>query len=198
MERRKTELNLVVGINGTGKTTFISDEIVSKSQKSLVVTPDGAEWKHLPIIAPDELRTFTGSGRIIYENKETLELISKNFHGGNLILDDAMAYLTNQTPEIMRYIYIRRRQFGIDIYIVAHGLRQLPPQVFTFASYLILFNSTENFSVRKRELQPELFNRIELAQKNIAKIVSLGNPYYYEIMLLDPQIAAIYGTKTNR
>jgi hypothetical protein len=120
-------------------------------------------------------------------------LIKLNFYGGNLILDDAMAYLTNQTPEIMRYLYIRRRQFGIDLYIVAHGLRQLPPQVFTFASFLILFNSTENFSYRKRDLQPELFEKITTAQNRITQKVEAGNPYYYEFILLDPQIKAING-----
>jgi hypothetical protein len=183
-----------VGINGTGKTTFINDSIIKNySAKSLVVTPDSMEWRHLPIIPPDQIRTFTGAGRIIYENIGTIEEIAKNYHGGNLIFDDAMAYLSNQTPEIMRYIYIRRRQYGIDIYIVAHGLRQLPPQVFTFASYIILFNSTENFTYRKRELQPELFDKISAAQQRIAKKVSEGNPYYKEIILLDPQIKAING-----
>jgi hypothetical protein len=158
-----------------------------------VLTPDSVEWRHLPIIPTDQIRTFTGAGRIIYENTGTIEAIVKNYHGGNLIFDDAMAYLTNQTPEVMRYIYIRRRQYGIDIYIVAHGLRQLPPQVFTFASYLILFNSIENFSYRKRDMQPELFDRVQKAQQRISKKVLAGNPYYKEIILLDPQIQAING-----
>jgi hypothetical protein len=58
---------------------------------------------------------------------------------------------------------------------------------------MILFNSTENFTYRKRELQPELFNKISAAQQRIAKKVSEGNPYYKEIILLDPQIKAING-----
>lgn len=198
--RRKAELSLVVGINGTGKTTFMEKEVVQKASKALILTPDSAEWRHLPELQQSELRSFTGARRLIYEGPETLSLIEKNFYGGVLILDDAMAYLNEQTPKTMQYLYIRRRQFGIDIYIVAHGLRQLPPKVFTFASWLILFNSAENFTSRKRDLLAETYEKIITAQERIRKKVLSGNPYYHEILLLDAQIQATYEQqrKNNR
>lgn len=189
---RKTELNLVVGINGTGKTTWLRKNVVDKG-KSLVVTPDTSEWRHLPIVStPEEIRGMKGSARIIYEDTTTLETIQKSFSGGNLVLDDAMAYLNEQTPKIMQYLYIRRRQFGIDLYIVAHGLRQLPPKVFTFTSFLILFNSVENFSERKKELIPEIYDKVIEAQNRIRQKVAKGEPYYGEIILFDLQIKSMY------
>jgi hypothetical protein len=103
-----------------------------------------------------------------------------------------MAYLDEQTPGVLQYLYIRRRQFGIDLYIVAHGLRQLPPKCFTFGSWLVLFNTTENFSQRKKELLPDMYNRIIAAQESIAKEVVKGNPYHHEILLLDQQIKGLH------
>jgi len=190
--KRKTELTLIVGVNGTGKTTFIANKILTVGKKGLVVTPDGAEWRQLPLITKEQLRTFTGQARIIYEGPETLEAIKNNYSGGALILDDAMAYLNEQTPATLQYIYIRRRQYGVEIYIVAHGLRQLPPKCFTFASYLILFNTVENFSSRKKDIYPELYEKLINAQINIKKKVEAGDPYYHEIILIDEQIRSIW------
>lgn len=186
---RKTQLNLVVGINGTGKTTWIRDNVVCRGRKSLIVTPDSAEWRFLPLVnSPDEIRQLQGAARIIYEGKNTLQLIQDHFYGGALILDDAMAYLNEQTPRTMQYIYIRRRQFGIDLYIVAHGLRQLPPKCFTFGSFLIQFATTENFSARKKELEEETFNRILEAQRTLKKACEQGENYKFIITKLDPTI----------
>ena len=187
---RKTQLNLVVGINGTGKTTFLREKIV-RQHKALILTPDPMEWRHLPEVrTATEIRMMQGPARVIYQGPETLETIKGSFFGGILVLDDAMAYLTEQTPSTMQYLYIRRRQYGIDIYIVAHGLRQLPPKCFTFGSFLFLFATTENFSTRKRELQPELFQRIVDTQQHVNRQCEKGDPYCYKIILLDPSIKA--------
>lgn len=197
-EKRKANLNLVVGINGTGKTTWLNNEVVKKVEKCLIVTVDSTEWKQVPTIRPEDVRTFTGISKIIY-NDNTLEVIKNNFFGGALILDDAMSYLNNQTPAILRYLYIRRRQHGVDLYVVAHGLKQLPPQIFSFATWLVLFNSTENFSLRKKEIVEETYNKIINAQSEIMKKVSSGFPYYYKIILLDHQIKGSYvAAKKNK
>ncbi|MDR0207038.1 MAG: ATP-binding protein [Bacteroidales bacterium] len=189
---RKTELTLIVGVNGTGKTTFIANSVLLTGKKGLVVTPDGLEWRKLPLITNEQIRTFTGHARMIYEGPKTLEAIKNNYSGGILVLDDAMAYLDEQTPAMMQYLYIRRRHHGIDLYFVAHGLRQVPPKCFTFTSYLILFNTVESFVSRKKDVYPELFEKIIKMQADIKKKVEAGNPYYYKILLIDEQIRALW------
>jgi hypothetical protein len=195
--KRKTELTLIAGVNGTGKTTFISNEVLSVGKKGLIVTPDSAEWRQLSLIGKEQLRTFNGQARMIYEGPETLETIKNNYSGGALILDDAMSYLDKQTPKTLQYLYIRRRQFGIDLYLVAQGLTEIPPKCFTFVSYLILFNTVENFTSRKKYIYPELYNRIIDAQKRIRNEMKAGNSYYHEIILIDEQIRALWKQNKN-
>lgn len=186
---RKTQMNLVVGINGTGKTTFLRREVVEKRAKVLVVTPDESEWRQLPEVSKaTEVYNLIGHARIIYQGPETLEMVVRNYYGGALVLDDAMAYLQFQTSEVMRYLYIRRRQRGVDVYMVAHGLRQVPVQCFTFGSFLILFATTENFSSRKRDLDGDIFERILQSQRDLNAKCRAGNPYSYTIIKLDPTL----------
>lgn len=192
--KRKTYLDLVVGINGTGKTTFLRKNVVERSRKSLVVTPDEAEWRFLPTVSSaQEIYNLQGAARLVCDgSEEQLLMVTRSFYGGALVFDDAMAYLQfGSTSPVMRYVYIRRRQYGVDIYLVAHGLRQVPVQAFTFGSHLILFATTENFSARKRELDPETYARIEAAQQELRERCGKGDPYAYTILTLDPTLRRV-------
>lgn len=189
--KRKTYLELVVGINGTGKTTFLRHNVVKRGRKTLVVTPDEAEWRFLPTVSTaQEIYYLQGAARIVSDgSEEQLQMITRTFYGGSLVFDDAMAYLQfGSTSPVMRYIYIRRRQYGVDIYLVAHGLRQVPVQAFTFGSHLILFATTENFSSRRRELDPATYAAIESAQQQLRTRCANGENYAYQIITLDPTL----------
>ena len=196
---RKTEFNLVVGINGTGKTTWLNNNAVMLFKKSLVVTAHDGEWQNLPVInTAKEIYDLQGKARIIYEGKQTLDNLLY-YHGGSLVLDDARMFMSAKTIDSVRKIYISRRQRGVDVFISAHGLRQVPVEAFTFASWLFLFNTSENFSDRKKELLPEKYEEIINAQTEVRKKVLTGDPYYFKKILLDDQIKANYEAtrKTN-
>lgn len=184
---RKAQLNLVVGINGTGKTTFLQRNVVEKSRKSLVITPDEMEWRQLPeVTTPTEIYNLQQPSRLIYHGPESVEMAIRNFYGGALILDDARSYIGAMTSDTLNYLYIRRRQRGVDVYIVAHGMRQVPVQCFTYMSYLILFLTTENISDRRRDLDPELYAKILAAKEELKqRRVKEHDPYVYKIIKMD-------------
>ena len=180
--RRKTRLDLVVGINGTGKTTFLRQEVVERSRKALVLTPDEAEWRHLPRVATaQEVYAMQGAARYVCDNPQRIDddmaLISHTFYGGSLILDDARAYIGHMTGQSTNYLYIRRRQYGVDIYLVAHALDRVPKQAFSYATYLHLFYTTGNIQYRKRDLDPDTYERILKAKEAIKRAVQGGEKY---------------------
>lgn len=182
---RAAKLIIILGFNGTGKTTLlkkiVSNEIKKKDSKVLVVTPDDSEWIDLPYNHLENSKNFnfTGANRTIYNEFETLQKIQAFYRKGMLILDDCRAYLKANTKMSIHNLLIRRRQKMIDIIAVGHGFTEVPPRFFTFASEIILFQTKDNIQKRKDVIKD--FGRMELAQKIINQ-KALTDSHYFEII----------------
>ena len=65
---RAAKLTIILGTNGTGKTTLLQSIINRSHYRALIVTPDGAEWLQYPenkLLTPEDF-TFTGVNRHIF------------------------------------------------------------------------------------------------------------------------------------
>lgn len=179
--------SILVGINGTGKTTFLKQILlrtVNENNRALIVTPDPTEWKGVKEVKGADIATFSGVGKIIYF-KGCMELIQRYYSNGIFVMDDARVYIHAQSDDFMTWLQIRRRQVGIDIFAMFHGLTQVPPVFFTFATNLILFYTKDNIKRRAEYVDENDFNEIQEAKQRIARKVEAGNRYYYEIIKLD-------------
>ena len=87
----------------------------------------------------------------------------------------------------VQWLQIRRRQAGIDLFSVFHGLTQVPPVYFTFATNLILFYTKDNIKRRGDYVDDSDFEMIQDAKRRIEKKISI-NPYAYEIVKLDKRL----------
>ena len=147
---RPAKLVILLGTNGTGKTTMLRKILAESGQRALIVTPDDIEWTDLPV---NELTTkkdfeFDGMCRHIYNPEKTLDAI-KFYKKGILVFDDCRSYFQNNTDPRVRDLLIRRRQRSVDVFAVGHGFTQVPPVFFTFASDYILFKTCDNIKMRK-------------------------------------------------
>ncbi len=182
--------SILCGINGTGKTTLLKkilDSMIENGNRVLVVTPDPIEWNVAdPIRTWNELETFSGIRRLVY-SPEVMDHIQQSYSNGVLVLDDCRVYIRAQSNDFMQWLQIRRRQAGIDLFSVFHGLTQVPPVYFTFATNLILFYTKDNIKRRGDYVDDSDFALIQDAKKRIEKQIS-SNPYYYEIIKLDKRL----------
>lgn len=173
MQNRKAEFIIILGYNGTGKTTLLK-KLQSKFKRVLILTPDYAEWTELKEISENEIAKFKGSKRIIYR-KNILQSIVNNFNNGFLILDDYRGFNikgSSQEAEILRTLVIRRRQKMIDIAVSGHGFTEIVPRfLLTFASKIVLFRTIDNIQRIKDYVQK--FNFLEERQ---AVVNSKYNP----------------------
>jgi hypothetical protein len=181
----------LVGINGTGKTTCIKkllEKTVTATNRALIVTPDPAEWRMLDEVSGQRIATFNGIKKIIYHQNCMAE-IQRYYSNGMLVFDDARVYIHAQSNDFMQWLQIRRRQAGIDLFCNFHGLTQVPPVFFTFATNLVLFYTKDNIKRRAEYIDEQDFDDIQDAKERIAKKVAAGDPYAYEIITLDKRFA---------
>lgn len=179
--------SVLVGINGTGKTTFIKkilENTVTEKNRALIVTPDPAEWRAVQEVSGTAITRFKGIRKIIYHQSCMAE-IQRYYTNGILVFDDARVYIHAQSDDFMQWLQIRRRQVGVDLFCNFHGLTQVPPVFFTFATNIILFYTKDNIKRRAEYVDEQDFNEIQQAKARIAQRVSAGDKYAYEIITLD-------------
>ncbi len=165
MNERTSKTVVVLGTNGTGKTTLIRKILENSGQKCLVVTPHDMEWLDCPINllnSPQDYK-FSGIQRHIYD-EETMDKLA-HFSRGIIVFDDCRAYFNASTDKFLHKLFISRRQKMIDIFAVAHGFSDVPPKFFTFATDIFLFKTLDKIEIRKNVLQR--FDELKALQENV-------------------------------
>jgi len=188
-QERVAKCDAIVGAVGTGKTTFLRESVVmpmvAAGHRALIVTPDAKEWNNIEILTSyEDIATFTGIKRMIYRDGR-LEKIREYYSNGVLVFDDARLYINAQSDDFMRWLQIRRRHQGIDLFSVFHSLAQIPPIYFTFISNIVLFHSLGNIKKRTNEIDDYILEEIAVAKAEILKEVQNGNKYAKKLISFD-------------
>ena len=175
MTEREARLTLVIGKNGTGKSTVCLKLIQAINQaggRALVVTPDEIEWNGIDWVhdrLTHHIASYKGNRKMLpYKNKNAdfLNDINKYFRSGIVIFDDSRASGINQySNDDIRRLCIRRRQKEMDVVIVAHGFTEIPPLFYTYATHIILFKTTDNIKRRKDVLKD--YDKMVLLQEEV-------------------------------
>ena len=184
MEKRKTKLIIVLGTNGTGKTTILEKFVKAEKHKTLVVTPDDKDWLHLPHIFDINAENFTYKSikRRIWQDSNDLAQISGKFSNGLLVFDDCRSYFSSAHLDAeLHSLLIRRRQKQVDIIVAAHGFSEVPPKFYTFATEIVLFKTLDNVASRKYVVQD--FEKMKHSQ-DFVNMRAVADPHYYTIIKL--------------
>lgn len=178
MKTRQSLFIIIVGTNGTGKTTVLRS-LVNSQRRLLVVDPDGMEWSDLPELKAQQVRMMspTAKARVVGPSPEELECLI-DYSNGNLVLDDCRYYVKSRIEESVRKTLVRRRQKSIDVYAVAHSLSEVPPTFWVFCTHLILFKTRDNTSRVKQNIPKYQ----ELERVHIPEINKHPNHHYYRVI----------------
>lgn len=143
MEHRDAQVTIVMGKNGTGKSTFCENIINGVGHRALVVTLNGAPkiWRQYPLVDVSKKKDlqFSKGIRQVYfmqHDEDTYEYIYRNFRNGILLFDDCRGYLGSNVD---KNIWFKRllmdfRHKMLDLFFVCHTPTDVPPRIWGFAS----------------------------------------------------------------
>jgi hypothetical protein len=156
MEGNSTSV-LLLGTNGTGKSTRLMDlaeRRIKQGHRVLFIPAHEHEtsFNKYPPMHIKEVDTFTGGRRIYVTNEDQfVELILK-IRNLVLVCDDFRVYLPkDRTHPEVRKLFIKRRHINVDIYMAAHGFKEVPPPFFAFMDYIFLHKTLDASMNRIRE-----------------------------------------------
>lgn len=189
MKRRETKQTIVLGFNGTGKSTLIKSIVKAylgkPGRKALIITPDYAEWTDVEetfLEKPSDF-DFTGARKYVFEDISILSSINKYLFDCLLVFDDCRSYMEASTDKRLKRLYIRRRHRMIDVVLVGHGFTDVPPKAFTNATDIWLFQTKDNIEERKRALRN--FQEMVKAQERVNEKAKT-NKHYKELIKFEP------------
>lgn len=189
MSNYQEKLILIIGVNGTGKTTVeaeLVNHFLSKNHRALIVTPNPDEWTQYPDVKSDakSLSSFVKAARILanpFNNDTIVTDLYTGYKNGLLVLDDMRVFVDNRVDKFLEAILIDRRHRNVDILAVAHSFETMPKSFYRYANTIILFKTSGKINDRKKELvNPEAFEAAQIRVNEKAET----DPYYYEIINL--------------
>ena len=158
MSRFQGDCVAVCGTNGTGKTTY-ADEVarayIDRGLNALILVPDDDEEIFDPYheIQPYQIGNFRGGAKCIVDEdnlEDVFATIAENFggsreegKGGIIIIDDALAVISERPGMKTKYVFKRRRQLGLDIMMITHSFNEFPVSLVKNIKDILLFQTVD-------------------------------------------------------
>jgi ABC-type cobalamin/Fe3+-siderophores transport system ATPase subunit len=179
---RDAQTTIIIGRNGTGKSTFCEKILKKLKGKALVVTYNGAPkiWRPFPEAPLEDKgkmeKIKKGIRQVIaarYEvnarQNDTFKNIYNNFRNGTVIFDDCRGYITSNVDndKYFRHLLLDFRHKMLDLFFVVHSPSDVPPRVWGFASTVFVGSTASFLKPSQASIDTESVHKIVAAQRSI-------------------------------
>ena len=179
--------NIICGTNGTGKSTMVDKILQATHFKNALVYIEsidlnGNPFKGLPTIPLTQYR----GGKVTIDADEIpfdrfITAVTNKYRNGILVIDEAGMYQlfeAGQPIEPLKKLLKQRRKYNVEIYLLYHGVSEIPVRLFKWVNNLILFHQTDEFK-HKAAVIPRI-DELRAAQTRIKVQYFKGNVHYCE------------------
>ena len=147
---------IIVGTNGTGKTTYIKERLKNVNKSSLLlydVNNEYSEFYDKPFVKMEEF----------------LEEATK-VNNSVIVFEEATIFFSNRsTIEEMRELLVRRRHTKNMLFLVFHSIRSVPRDIMDMSNYLVLKYSNDSPKFIERKFENEDIDNAVLELKETNK-----------------------------
>jgi len=176
---RDAQITIIIGRNGTGKSTFCEQIIKQIKQRAIVVTYNGQPkiwrpYKEVDVRNTKKMAFAKGIRQVVagrYEvsakKNEVFKHIYRHFRGGLIIFDDCRGYIDANIDRdrYFRQMLLDFRHRMLDLFFVVHSPSDVPPRVWGFAS--TCFVGATDALVNKSQIKTHSADRIIEAQEAV-------------------------------
>jgi nucleoside-triphosphatase THEP1 len=182
MSERDAQITIIIGRNGTGKSTFCEQIIKTIKGRAIVCTYNGMPkiwrpYKEVDIKDKRKMAFKRGIRQVIagrYEisrnQNDTFKYLYRNFRNGFVVFDDARGYIGSNVDNdrYFRQLLLDFRHRMLDLVFVVHTPSDVPPRVWGFTS-TVFVGATDSL-VNKSQIKTDSADRVIEAQREINEL----------------------------
>ena len=145
---RDAQITIILGRNGTGKSTFCEQIINAMGTRALAVTYNGMPkiWRPYPEVNIKNAKAMqfkkgirqviAGRYEVSANKNDVFQHIYTNYKGGAIIWDDCRGYINSSVDsnKYFRQLLLDFRHRMLDQFFVVHSPSDVPPRLWGFAS----------------------------------------------------------------
>ncbi len=180
MNHRDAQVTIILGRNGTGKSTYAQKIVNALNERALAVTYNGmpAIWRPYPVIdisKASRVEKFQKGIRQVVAAKyeisatknDVFRHIYTNFKSGIVIFDDCRGYIGSNVDgdKYFRQLILDFRHRMLDLFFVVHSPVDVPPRIWGFAS--TVFVGATDALVNKSQVRTASADAIIQAQLEV-------------------------------
>ena len=174
MKHRDAQVTIIMGKNGTGKSTFAERIVTAMRRRAVVLTLNGAPkiWRPYEVIDPADPRSWDwqeGIRQVWYmqHEKETMRYLHRYFRDGVVVFDDCRGYLTSNvdSDQWLKRLLMDFRHKMLDLIFIAHAPTDVPPRLWGF--YSTAFIGATDALFPKSRIATDSAERIIEAQQRV-------------------------------
>ena len=179
---RDAQVTIIVGRNGTGKSTFCEKIIKAINQRALVVTYNGMPkiwrpYKEVDVRKPKAMAFKKGIRQVVaarYEESakknHVFQHIYTNFRNGIIIWDDCRGYIDASVDRdrYFRQLMLDFRYKMLDMVFVVHSPSDVPPRLWGFTTTAWI--GATDALVNRSQVKTHSAGRIIAAQEEVNEL----------------------------